>query len=337
MHLRSAVPAIPFESILSLCEFVPHTRKDDSVLHPLTLLGSKESDSPLSSLQNLTADTLRAGCFFGLCTSMKIAIIGGGIAGLMLAYKSAKAGYHTELFEAEGLASGASSKALGVLVPVTGMNRPIDQMQRAGIASWPVLAAELSQTTSTPLASLWRDWGNGRQQVNLSILFKILEQAIIKYNGIIHTQTPVAPNNLPHGFTHTILAAGFENKTLAQAPLTISAGLAARFTGELDHLITANNLFLCPSFEEGEILAGSINWHLATPGDGTIPPEKLDELTQRVQALAPNLQLKEAWVGYRPTQAPRLPLMRHLGNNVHAVTGLGKIGIGLSPMLELPI
>ncbi len=268
---------------------------------------------------------------------MNINLIGGGIAGLMLAYKAASAGHQVTLYEANHIASGASGKALGVLVPVTGLNRPIDILQRQGIAAWPALAQQLAAETNTPLASFWRDWGNGNQQLNITTIFDILAQAIRAKGGTIVENHPITNlAEIRQNTDHTILTAGYGTKALTGTPVTISAGIAARFTGHIENLIAQDNLFLCPDFTENEVLAGSVNWSLKEPHTGPIPEDKRDELLRRVYAIAPHLQLKEIWLGNRPAQTPRTPLITSPEPTLHIVTALSKIGMGLAPALELP-
>ncbi len=255
----------------------------------------------------------------------------------MLAYKAVSAGHAVTLYEANTLASGASGYALGVLVPVTGLNRPIDILQRQGIAAWPTLAQQLADETATPLASFWRDWGNGRQQLNIATIFSILAQAIRAKGGTIIENHPITRlNDIRQHADHVIIAAGYGTKALVGAPITISTGIAARFTGHLKDLIAQDNLFLCPDFTENEALAGSVNWSAKEPHTGPIPEDKRDELLRRVHALAPHLQLKEMWLGNRPAQTPRTPLITSPDPTLHVVTALGKIGMGLAPALQLP-
>lgn len=272
---------------------------------------------------------------------MNITLLGGGIAGLMLAYKAVSAGHAVTLYEANEIASGASGKALGVLVPVTGLNRPIDILQRQGIAAWPALAQQLADETNTPLASFWRDWGDGRQQLNIASIFDILAHAIRQKGGVIHEHHPITNlADIRHNADHTLLAAGYGTKALTGASvtpnITISAGIAARFTGHIEGLIAQDNLFLCPDFTENEVLAGSVNWSLKEPHTGPIPPEKQAELLRRVAAIAPHLHLKDIWLGNRPAQTPRTPLITSPEPNLHITTALGKIGMGLAPALKLP-
>jgi glycine/D-amino acid oxidase-like deaminating enzyme len=267
----------------------------------------------------------------------RITLIGGGIAGLMLAYKAVSAGHAVTLYEANTIASGASGKALGVLVPVTGLNRPIDILQRQGIAAWPALAQQLADETNTPLTSFWRDWGEGRQQLNITTIFSILATAIRTKGGTIVENHPITNlTEVRQNANHVILTAGYGTKALTGAPVTISTGIAARFTGHIDGLIAQDNLFLCPDFTENEVLAGSVNWSLKEPHTGPIPSDKRDELLRRVAALAPHLQLKDLWLGNRPAQTPRTPLITSPEPTLHITTALGKIGMGLSPALELP-
>lgn len=58
------------------------------------------------------------------------------MSGLMLA----RAGHRVTVLEKSTLGSGASGRALGVLVPISGLDREIDRLQRAGVAMWPGLA-----------------------------------------------------------------------------------------------------------------------------------------------------------------------------------------------------
>ncbi len=268
----------------------------------------------------------------------RVAIIGAGIAGLTLAYRAATAGHQVTLYEANTIASGASGQSLGILVPVTGLNRPIDLLQRQGIAQWPALAQQLATETTTPLPTFFRDWQNGRYQLNTALIFPLLAQAIRQKGGVIHENHPITNlANIRNQTDHTILTAGYGNAALTGAPITISAGLAARFTGDIEGLIAQDNLFLCPSFTAGEVLAGSVNWSLQEPHHGAIPPAKQAELLRRVHAIAPHLKLQEIWLGNRPTQTPRTPLLTSPEPMLHIVTALGKIGLGLAPAIPLPL
>lgn len=259
---------------------------------------------------------------------MKIAIVGGGIGGLVTAFLALEDGHDVTLFEKDRIGAGASGKALGVLVPVTGMDRPIDRLQRAGIAAWPELVTRL---THAP-ADVWRDWGNGRQQVRLPMLLEVLKTAIKAKGGMVREGDMVAsPALLRQDFDVVVLAAGLGNMALCGAPMKVSAGVAGRFQGNLNTLVTGDNLFVCPDWD-GAVIAGSVNREM-TGMDGVVPPDMQEELVARVEKLVPGLELESTWIGYRPVEVPRLPLVRDLGDGVLAVVGLGKIGIGVSPMI----
>lgn len=264
---------------------------------------------------------------------MNIAIVGGGIGGLVTAFLALEAGHDVTLFDKETVGAGASGKALGVLVPVTGMDRPIDRLQRAGIAAWPALAERIAQAGGVQVDTFWRAWPEARQQVRLPLVFGILKAAIEALGGKVCEGIMVdSPARLRTDFERAILASGLGNTALCNAPMKVSAGVACRLRGELDTLIAGDNLFVCPDWD-GTIIAGSVNWEMAAAGDGEVPADKLDELLARVNRLVPSLTLVDSWVGYRPVEIPRLPLIRDQGNGVLAVVGLGKIGIGLSPMI----
>lgn len=275
--------------------------------------------------------------FFWFVVGMNIAIVGGGIAGLVSGFLAAEAGHEVEIFERERLGAGASGKALGLLVPITGLDRPVDVLQRQGIAAWPALAVRLADLSGIALGDFWREWGNGRYQLRLPLLFEVLRLAIEAKGGVIHEGFVVDSPALLRDFDRIVLASGWGNVTLGGQDMRVSSGLACRLTGKLDTLVAGDNLFVVPDWD-GTVLAGSLNWDLKEPAMGEVPADKLAELRARVGTLVPDLaaaELVDAWVGYRPTQAPRLPLLRDLGDGVIAVAGLGKTGIGLSPLLRV--
>lgn len=266
---------------------------------------------------------------------MKIAIVGAGIAGLVSGWLAAEAGHGVTIFEKDRLGAGASGRALGVLVPITGLDRPIDKLQREGIATWPDLAMRLSTKSGVAVDDFWKDWGDGQQQVRLPLIFEVLRAGIVAMGGKVEEGVAVdSPALLRERCDRVVLAGGLGNVVLAEASMKVSAGVAGRFTGTLDKLVVGDNLFICPDWD-GTMIAGSVNWEIREAGDVVVPAEKLEELVRRVGALVPGLELVDAWVGYRPVEVPRLPLVRDLGDGILAVVGLGKVGIGLAPMLRV--
>lgn len=253
----------------------------------------------------------------------------------MSAWALAKAGHAVVVHEVERLGAGASGKALGVLVPVEGLDRPIDKLQRQGIGMWPGLAAELAAASGWALGDFWRAWGNGRYQVRIPAIFEVLKAAVEAKGGRVDVRFP-APD---FRVDAVVDATGWAGAKRVGA-MHVSAGVAGRFRGELDRLVEADNLFLMPGWE-GEVLAGSINWRMAAAGDGSVPKEKLVELRERVARLVPGLVFEKAWVGYRAVQEPRLPLVRKADYRVTGlpdyrevvVAGLGKVGYGLAPVV----
>lgn len=266
---------------------------------------------------------------------MKIAIIGAGIAGLVSAHALLRAGHEVVVFEKDTPASGASGKALGVLVPIS-LDRPIDRLQREGISRWPALAAELATESGVAVGDFWRDWGDGRQQLRLPLLFEVLVRAVRALGGKVWEHTPLtdAPALLAQ-FDRVILAAGWGNQLLSGRAMGISAGLAVRLRADVQTLMVSHNLFVCPDWD-GTVLAGSVNWDAPEPGDGAVPAEKLLELRTKLELVRADLaqaDILHVWVGYRPKQAPRLPLVQEVSAHVWAITGLGKTGLGLAPMV----
>jgi glycine/D-amino acid oxidase-like deaminating enzyme len=269
--------------------------------------------------------TLARWGLFCLLVGMKILVRGGGIAGLVSAWALAKVGHGVVVHEVEKLGAGASGKALGVLVPVEGLDRPIDKVQRQGIGMWPVLAEDLATVSGWDLKDFWRVWGNGRYQVRIPAIFEVFKAAIAAKGG------RVMVGAAPEGDWDAVVDARGIAGAKVVGTMHVSAGVAGRFKGELDRLVAADNLFVVPGWE-GEILAGSVNWRMDLVGDGVVPQEKLEELRERVERLVPGLELVEAWVGYRAVQEPRLPLVRRVGNDL-VVAGLGKVGYGVAPVV----
>lgn len=267
---------------------------------------------------------------------MRIAVVGAGIAGLMSAWMLARAGHGVVVFEKGTVGCGASGRALGVLVPIS-LDRPIDRLQRQGIGMWPALAAELAVESGVVIGDFWREWGDGRQQLRLPLLFEVLVRAIRARGGEIREGVEVGetPALLADGFDRVVLAAGWGNQGLTGKEMGISAGLAVRVRAEVAELVVSHNLFVCPDWD-GTVLAGSLNWDEERPGDGVVSAAKLAELREKLGLVRADLaeaEIVEAWVGYRPKQAPRLPLVTEVGDGIVAVTGLGKTGLGLAPVV----
>lgn len=273
---------------------------------------------------------------------MNIAIVGAGIAGLVTAIEALRAGHHVTLYEKTAVAAGASGRALGVLVP-SGLKRPVDDLQRAGIAAWPELAGFVGHTTHTLVERFWREWPQattrGCQQVNVPLLLELLPRTITALGGqiLIEEITPESVPLLAETFDMVFLAAGLGNTLLGQQTQSISAGQAIKVLPihMPSHLVIADNLYICPDWDK-TVRIGSVSWDEDTAGDGTPRPKNSEALLVRAAAHVSELagaEIVDAWVGYRPVSIPRLPLLRPVPPfaNVWAVAGLGKIGVCLAP------
>jgi glycine oxidase len=102
-----------------------------------------------------------------------VAVVGGGIIGLAIAERAARAGLRVRLHERETLGAGASRHAAGMLAPVSeaevGHTELLDD-GLAAAAAWPAYAAELGvelHTAGTLLVARDRDEAEalGREQV----------------------------------------------------------------------------------------------------------------------------------------------------------------------------
>ena len=78
-----------------------------------------------------------------------IAVVGGGVIGLSVAWRAAQAGMSVQLHEREAeLGLGASQAAAGMLAPVAeadAQEPELLELGQAGAAAWPGFAAELAQ------------------------------------------------------------------------------------------------------------------------------------------------------------------------------------------------
>src|SRR3954452_6210330 len=75
-----------------------------------------------------------------------VAVIGGGVIGLSVAWCAARRGMTVTVFDRGALGDGASRVAAGMLAPVSEADAGEPALLRAGLASaarWPAFAAEL--------------------------------------------------------------------------------------------------------------------------------------------------------------------------------------------------
>lgn len=83
-----------------------------------------------------------------------VAVIGGGVIGLSVAWAAARRGLSVTVFDRGALGDGASRVAAGMLAPVSEFDAGEPAVLRAGMASarrWPAFAAELEEAAGTPV------------------------------------------------------------------------------------------------------------------------------------------------------------------------------------------
>ena len=92
----------------------------------------------------------------------RIAVVGGGIIGLSIAWRLAAGGAAVELFERGPLAAEATHAAAGMLAPVSESDPAEAELLALGlesVAAWPAFAAELEAASGRPAGSLIRTDG----------------------------------------------------------------------------------------------------------------------------------------------------------------------------------
>lgn len=81
-----------------------------------------------------------------------IVVVGGGVIGLMCAWRVAQAGAGVTLVERDRIGGGASGAALGLLMPLGATHRgPFPTLQRASLRMFPALADELRAKTGVDI------------------------------------------------------------------------------------------------------------------------------------------------------------------------------------------
>ncbi|MGH2942415.1 MAG: FAD-dependent oxidoreductase, partial [Solirubrobacteraceae bacterium] len=84
--------------------------------------------------------------------STDVAVIGGGVIGLAVAWRAAQRGHRVCVFERGELGAGASRVAAGMLAPVTEADAGELALLELGLRSarrWPDFAAQLAQAGGT--------------------------------------------------------------------------------------------------------------------------------------------------------------------------------------------
>jgi glycine/D-amino acid oxidase-like deaminating enzyme len=111
--------------------------------------------------------------------AMKIAIIGGGVAGLAIARElSANPSYKVRLFEADGIGSGASGRAMGTITPFSDHDANDDTIE-ASIRSLSLLRKFISDCAPTGGANtLYRELGTLEVALSDSELSHLHERAL---------------------------------------------------------------------------------------------------------------------------------------------------------------
>ena len=113
---------------------------------------------------------------------MKVLVVGGGIAGLSIAWRLAQAGHRTEIFESGRAGRGATWAAAGMLGAAGEVSESLDALRAiaedAG-ALWPGFAAELQAASGTDIG--FRQ--EGALRVALDAKDAIRLQAQAKTNG----------------------------------------------------------------------------------------------------------------------------------------------------------
>jgi glycine oxidase len=84
---------------------------------------------------------------------MNVAVAGGGVIGLSIAWRLATAGVRVDLVDAGPCGGGASTAALGALWPASPlMAGPLQELHRASLWQFPAFAADISAAAGIPIS-----------------------------------------------------------------------------------------------------------------------------------------------------------------------------------------
>lgn len=258
---------------------------------------------------------------------MNVAVIGGGVAGLSAAWGLVNAGHKVTVFEKDKVGSGASGKALGLLVPFHPyVNGRMAKVQRESIAAWPAMARGLAEAAGVEVGSFFREWGEGKCQLRVPVVLEVMAGAIRAKGGKVLEGTEAHGLD---GFDRVIWAAGMGN--VGVLPVRADAGQAVRLRpqGVVDGLAQDEGFYVVPDWD-GTVLVGSHGFGemREVPDDAVT-----NDLVRRAVELVPALDgagVVDVWVANRPALKPMLPLVRVVDGGV-AITGLGKLGFCLAP------
>ncbi|HXV13423.1 MAG TPA: glycine oxidase ThiO [Candidatus Krumholzibacteria bacterium] len=89
-------------------------------------------------------------------TGRRVVVVGGGVIGLSIAWRSARAGAHVTVIERDRVGAGASRAAAGMLAPITEAghghgDQAMTRFARASLARYRSFAAELEADADSPV------------------------------------------------------------------------------------------------------------------------------------------------------------------------------------------
>lgn len=265
---------------------------------------------------------------------MNVAVVGAGVAGLSAAWGLVNAGHRVVVFEKGKVGSGASGKALGLLVPFHPLvNGRMAKVQRESVGLWPAMAREIGAAAGVEVGSFFRVWDEGAQ-VRIPLVLAVMGQAIRARGGeIVEGQ---AAGDLT-GFDKVVWAAGVGNA--AMVSVLGKAGQAVRVKPVVPLMapVREEGFYVVPDWDGSTVLIGSHGFD--GPRDEP-DAEVTAAMVVRAVGLVPALEgcvVVEAWVGNRPTSKPLLPLVRVVDARTVAVTGLGKLGFCLAPAVAAEV
>ncbi len=263
----------------------------------------------------------------------RVAIVGGGIAGLSAAWALVKAGHNVTVFEKDKIGSGASGRALGLLVPFHPLvSGRMAKVQRESVGLWPALADEVSEAGGVAVGDFFRLWEEGAQ-IRIPLVLEVFAKAVRDKSG------EFAAGMTAFGleaFDKVVWAAGVGNA--AMVAVTPKAGQAVRVkpVKPVAKPVREEGFYVVPDWD-GTVLIGSHGFE----GPRSEPDAEITKaMMLRAVGLVPALEgcaLVESWVGNRPASKPLLPLLRRIDARVSAITGLGKLGYCLAPAVGLAV
>jgi glycine oxidase len=225
-------------------------------------------------------------------TSYDVAVVGGGVCGLVIAWRARARGLSVVLLDRFELGAGASRVAAGMLAPVTEADAGERELLRAGLESakrWPAFATELEEVTGIDVG--YRETGtivaarDGDEAAALERELALRERLGLSARRLLASEARALEPALAPALRSALEVPGDHSadpRALLEALVAAAgnAGVVLRPGGEIARVVVANGRVTGVELASGEhvgagqvvVAAGAWSGELAgLPADARMP------------------------------------------------------------------